>query len=113
MGGSEPSNQADAGAASESTESCFAYSDAVNLLFTTKTCPNCTIAKSLLDSNNIKYKIIDGDENVDLVRAYDVRQAPTLVVTGGNGNGSNGNGFASYTNAANIKKYVQSCLVNA
>ena len=74
------------------------------LLFTTKTCPNCKIAKGFLDSNRIDYKIIDADENENLVKEFNVRQAPTLVVI-------NKNTVQTYTNVSNIKKYAESCLV--
>lgn len=52
------------------------------LLFTTKTCPNCKIVKVLLDENNLTYKIIESENNLDLVEKYDIMQAPTLVVKG-------------------------------
>ncbi|MCR5117509.1 MAG: ribonucleoside triphosphate reductase, partial [Lachnospiraceae bacterium] len=68
-------------------------------LFTTKTCPNCKLAKELLAGTD--YILIDADENAELVQKYDVMQAPTLVVIE--------NGAArKYANVSNIKKYVES-----
>ena len=68
-------------------------------LFTTKTCPNCKLAKELLAGTD--YILIDADENAELVQKYGVMQAPTLVVIE--------NGAAKkYANVSNIKKYVES-----
>ena len=51
------------------------------LLFTTKTCPNCIIAKELLHKAGIAYEAIDAEGNASLSSRYGIRQAPTLVVT--------------------------------
>jgi ribonucleoside-triphosphate reductase len=68
-------------------------------LFTTKTCPNCKLAKELLAGTD--YILIDADENAELVQKYGVMQAPTLVVIE--------NGAAKkFANVSNIKKYVES-----
>ncbi len=50
-------------------------------LFTTKTCPNCKLAKEYL--KNEKYVVIDAEENMELVQRYGIMQAPTLVVVNG------------------------------
>ena len=50
------------------------------MLFTTKTCPNCRIAKAMLDNAGIVYEIVDAEEVLDLTEMFKVRQAPTLVV---------------------------------
>ena len=71
--------------------------ESVKYLFTTKTCPNCKIAKEMLKGE--EYQIIDAEENQDLVRKYGIMQAPTLVVT-------DGTKARKYVNASNIKKYV-------
>ncbi|MBR6003759.1 MAG: ribonucleoside triphosphate reductase [Lachnospiraceae bacterium] len=71
----------------------------VRYLFTTKTCPNCKLAKEMLDG--IDYILIDAEENAELVEKYHIMQAPTLVVV-------NGDEFKKYVNASNIKKYVES-----
>ena len=70
----------------------------VKYLFTTKTCPNCKLAKEYL--KNEKYVVIDAEENMELVQRYGIMQAPTLVVV-------NGNHFKKYVNASNIKKYAE------
>ena len=76
----------------------------IRYLFTTKTCPNCKLAKEYL--SNISYIPIDAEENKELAIKYKVRQAPTLVVV-------NGEDSTKYVNASNIKKYAEDqILVN-
>ncbi len=70
----------------------------VMYLFTTKTCPNCKLAKEYL--NNEKYVLIDAEENMELAGKYGIMQAPTLVVV-------NGDSFRKYVNASNIKKFAE------
>ena len=83
------------------TRVCSGESDKI-LLFTTKTCPNCKIAKSFLENAKVNYQVIDANENPELVKQFDIKQAPTLVVIeGGNAN--------IYANASNIKKYAEGC----
>ena len=73
------------------------------LLFTTKTCPNCRIAKAALDKAGMKYQVIDAEENMDLCRKYGIVQAPTLV--------SVSNGTATViTNASQIKAFAESAV---
>lgn len=68
------------------------------LLFTTKTCPNCRLAKEYL--NNIDYTIVDAEENAELAEKYGVLQAPTLVVEAGQSK-------QKYVNVSNIKRYAE------
>ena len=69
------------GKAAARREDCFASegNGAENLLFVTKTCPNCRIAKAALDRAGISYKVVDAEENMDLCKQYGIVQAPTLV----------------------------------
>ncbi len=76
----------------------FQPMDSVKYLFTTKTCPNCRIAKQMLKEEN--YQVIDAEENKELVMKYGIMQAPTLVVV------ENGE-MKKYVNASNIKRYVE------
>ena len=69
----------------------------VKYLFTTKTCPNCHMAKEYL--KNEDYVLVDAEEEVELTQQYKVMQAPTFVVV-------NSEGVHKYVNASNIKKYV-------
>ena len=71
--------------------------EGVKYLFTTKTCPNCRIAKEMLKGE--EYVVIDAEENQELVQKYGVRQAPTLVVV-------DGTHTEKYVNASNIKQFV-------
>ena len=67
-------------------------------LFTTKTCPNCGMIRKMLKERNVPYTLIDAEEHPDLVRKYDVMQAPTLVAV-------NGENAKTYVNASNIIRY--------
>ena len=69
----------------------------IRYLFTTKTCPNCKIAKEFL--KDVGYVLIDAEENMELAARYGVMQAPTLVVV-------DGDTHKKYVNVSNIKKYV-------
>ena len=69
----------------------------VMYLFTTKTCPNCKLAKEYL--KNQDYILIDAEENMELAGKYNIMQAPTLVVV-------NGDDYKKYVNASNIKKFA-------
>lgn len=74
----------------------------IRYLFTTKTCPNCKIAKELLKS--INYVLIDAEENMELTAHYGVMQAPTLVVV-------DGEKHKKYVNVSNIRKYADKLAV--
>lgn len=69
----------------------------IKYLFTTRTCPNCQLAKEYLE--DVPYALIDAEENIELANRYGVMQAPTLVVV-------NGDKYQKYVNASNIRKYV-------
>ncbi len=71
------------------------------ILFTTKTCPNCKMAKMLLQKANISYNLIDAEEDIELTRKFNVRKAPTLFVPNGEG------GYDVYDNASLIKGYIE------
>lgn len=49
------------------------------LLFATKTCPNCRIAKAALDKSGISYSVVYAEDNPEEAERFSVRQAPTLV----------------------------------
>lgn len=67
-------------------------------LFTTKTCPNCKIAKEFL--KDMEYQAVDAEENPQLAQEFGVMQAPTLVVVK---DGS----VRKFVNAGNIKKFAE------
>lgn len=72
----------------------------VRYLFTTKTCPNCRIAKQMLEGE--EYCLVDAEENQELVQQFGVMQAPTLIVM-------HDGAVQKYVNASNIKRYVDTC----
>ena len=71
-------------------------------LFTTKTCPNCEMAKTYLEGLN--YEIVDAEENMDAAAELGIMQAPTLVeVKDGK--------IKKYVNASNIKRFVEEICI--
>ncbi len=78
------------------------------LLFTTKTCPNCKMAKAMLQKAGIAYTSVDAQDEKEVTLSYGVKKAPTLLVP-------NGDGFDVYDNASEIKKFIekQGATVNA
>ena len=74
------------------------HPDVVKYLFTTKTCPNCRLAKEYL--KDVDYIPVDAQENAELAQKFGVMQAPTLVV-------ADGDSFTRYANASNIRRYAQ------
>ena len=83
-----------------SKQKCCTCNEEKLLLFTTKTCPNCLIAKSLLNGANIKYEMIDAMEHMDLAKKYGIMQAPTLVKI-------SGDEVKKYINITSIKAYIE------
>ncbi|MBQ7351410.1 MAG: ribonucleoside triphosphate reductase [Clostridia bacterium] len=73
---------------------------AENTLFTTKTCPNCKMAKMLLDKAKIKYVLIDAEEDAVLASKMGVQKAPTLLVP-------TKDGVKVYDNASEIKRFIE------
>jgi len=49
-------------------------------LFTTKTCPNCKIAKDVLDKANANYQVVDAEANASLTTSLGINAAPTLII---------------------------------
>ena len=70
------------------------------LLFTTKTCPNCKMAKMLLDKAGVQYTVIDAEDDKEMTYKYGVKKAPTLLVP-------NGDTLDRYDNASEIKRYIE------
>ncbi|RGZ00937.1 ribonucleoside triphosphate reductase [Clostridium sp. AM58-1XD] len=82
----------------EAVETAAAKTPAGAYLFTTKTCPNCKIAKQFL--KGVTYEDIDAEENPELSSKFGVMQAPTLVLI------KDGK-IQKFVNASNIKKYSE------
>ena len=86
--------------AASAASSAAAIIDGKAMLFTTKTCPNCKMARSILDADQFSYETIDAEDNADLSRQFDIHQAPTLVVI------KQGK-VEKISTVSNIKKYVR------
>ena len=80
-------------------ESMFSGDGTRTMLFTTKTCPNCSVAAGSLDDAAIPYEVIDAEENMELVTRYGVMQAPTLVIV-------RDGKVTKLANASNIRAYA-------
>ena len=79
---------------------CKTTTQKMTYLFTTKTCPNCRMAKEILTSKEHTYVVIDAEENAELAQKYDIMQAPTLLIV-------DGKNTQKIVNASNIRKYVE------
>jgi ribonucleoside-triphosphate reductase len=73
------------------------------ILLTTSTCPNCRVAKSLLDGANIKYDVWVVDTNAEaaaLATKLGIQTAPALVV-------KDGEEASLYRNLSEIRTFVE------
>lgn len=71
------------------------------LLFTAPTCPNCKMAKMMLDKAKIEYAQIDAMENKETTIKFGIKKAPTLLVP-------NADKYDIFENASEIKRYIES-----
>ncbi|HCK89139.1 MAG TPA: ribonucleoside triphosphate reductase, partial [Erysipelotrichaceae bacterium] len=69
------------------------------LLFKTPTCPNCKAAAALLDKAGVDYRVLNANEERELVEKYGIKQAPTLVV-------NEGGSFEKYRGVSDIKGWL-------
>ena len=76
------------------------------ILFTTKTCPKCRMAKMFLDQAGMSYETLVAEENAELSKAYGIKEAPTLVAI-------KGNVAELVANPSNIKAYIEKLTVKA
>lgn len=67
-------------------------------LVTTKTCPNCKLAKGFL--GELDYTVLDADENAVLMERLGIMQAPTLIVV-------SGESMRLYANVSEIRRFAQ------
>jgi ribonucleoside-triphosphate reductase len=70
------------------------------LLFKTPTCPNCKAAGALLDKAGIRYKVLNANEEPELVEKFGVRQAPTLVLV-------HDGGFEKFRGVSDIRGWLK------
>ena len=76
------------------------------VLFASKTCPNCKMAKLFLNKMDIPFKEVLSEDNKDLVDAFGLRTAPTLIKFD---KGTVIDKIASYPD---IRKYIASLPVD-
>ena len=76
------------------------------ILFTTRTCPKCRMAKMFLDQAGIMYDTVLAEENAELSKTYGIKEAPTLVVI-------KGDSFEKVSNPSNIKAFCEKNTVLA
>lgn len=72
------------------------------ILLTTSTCPNCRVAKNLLNEAGIVYDVIVADKDkagMDLALKYNISKAPALIV-------EDGNNVDLYDNLSSIRTYI-------
>ncbi len=74
------------------------------ILFETRTCPNCRMARTFLDRAGIQYEEVIADENEEECDKFGVRQAPTLVIV-------SGKLYDKVENVSNIRKYINEVTV--
>ena len=77
-----------------------AGADATYTLFATKTCPKCKIAAQLLDKKGIKYEKLFVEDNAELAKSLNLKQAPSLVI-------SNGDEHTVVADLFAVKEYIE------
>lgn len=69
------------------------------LLFTTRTCPNCSTAKAVLNRAGIPFDVVLAEENKKMALDFGIMQAPTVVVI-------EGDEVRKHTGVSEIKAYA-------
>ena len=59
------------------------------------------MACTFLDKAGMTYEKLYAEDNADLVKKYEIKQAPTLIVLGDDGS------FDKIVNVSNIRKYIE------
>ena len=93
--------KAEAAPAQEEVAPVAASAESKLVLFTRVTCPNCRIAENLLGKAGVPFEKLIAEEHIDLCRSFDIKGAPTLVVT-------DGENTVKYYGVPEIKKYLAS-----
>lgn len=73
------------------------------VLFTTPTCPNCKMAKMLLQKAGIEVEVVDATTNTEMAKEYGVTKAPTMFV---NIKGQQ----LRLENVSDIKKFIEASV---
>ena len=76
--------------------------DETAVLVATKTCPNCGMAKKLLDKAGVSYEVIYADDakGAAFAERNNILQAPTLLIP-------EGDGYHKYTNINEISAFTK------
>ena len=69
-------------------------------LFATRTCPNCKVAAAMLEKAGIPYEKLYVDENEEMAKKLELKQAPTLVIV-------NGESHTKFAGVPAIKRYTE------
>jgi len=104
----QPTNKKDMAVESEKTENAGCSSCKLTglTLFTTATCPRCKAIKAIFDKGGVMYDVVDCYNDKELVAAYGVTNAPTLVVP-------DGDSYAIYRGEGEIRKFYDENLRKA
>ena len=73
------------------------------ILFTTKTCPKCRMAKEFLNKAGITYEVVLAEENAELCKEYGIKEAPTLVIL-------SAEGATKISGPSDIKKFCENTV---
>ena len=73
------------------------------ILFTTKTCPKCRMAKMFLDQAGLQYEVVVAEDSPELCKEYEIKEAPTLVVL-------SGDEVKKVSNPSNIKAFCETTV---
>ena len=99
----KPTNKKGGEAATDAKEEQCAEAPKLSefTLFTTATCPRCKAIKAIFDKGGVKYNTVDCYSEKELVNAYGVTNAPTLVVP-------RGDTYDIYRGEGEIRKFYDS-----
>ena len=84
----------------EEIDVCVESDNARIILFATTTCPNCRMAEKFLGDAGVVYEKIYADQNPELAKQFEIKQAPTLVII-------NGDSVERIMNVSNIRKFAE------
>ena len=88
--------------AEDSAPAAMAEPDGL-ILFTTKTCPKCRMAKMFLDQAGLQYEVVVAEDSPELCKEYEIKEAPTLVVL-------SGDEVKKIANPSNIKAFCEATV---
>ena len=69
-------------------------------LVTTSTCPNCKLISQLMEKEGMDFDKVIATDAMDIVNAFSIKQAPTLIVPGVSG-------YLLYTGVPKIREWIK------